>query len=71
MGAFENAVPLTLFIELGPFYFSFFTLVYLSKLHSLALAVVATRVAYPNYAVETTPTVKYQSLISVLFRYRI
>jgi len=23
MGAFENAVPLTLLIQLGPFYFSF------------------------------------------------
>jgi len=39
------------------------------KLHSLALAVLVTRVAHPNYAVEATPTDKHPSPISNLFRY--
>jgi hypothetical protein len=61
--AFESAAPLTLVIELGSFYFfPFYTLVYLSKLHSVALAVLLTGVAHPNCAVEATPTGKYTSL---------
>jgi hypothetical protein len=52
-------VPLEHFIELGLVIFPCCLPIYLIKLGSLALAVLAARVANPYYAVEVTPAGKY------------